>query len=145
MRFLSLGALVFLVIGCGDDKPPKTAEDKVAMAPPEAAPVASPPAAPAPAPAPEPPAKRRPYELVNLCPKPVTLLFDKGGSEDPKAASVSRQNLAGNGRIDEPPRDKDGNQVIWLIVRDEPLVRVRVSRGTKRIEVGTSCDTLEMH
>lgn len=78
---------------------------------------------------------------MNLCPRPVTIVF----GEDPKAANAGRKTLAGNDKIDDGPRDNDGNQIIHLIVRDEPLVKVRVSRGTKRIEVGTSCDTLEMH
>ncbi|MBX3230532.1 MAG: hypothetical protein KIT84_02635 [Labilithrix sp.] len=133
------------VVACGG-KESKTPDD-VSTDPPEASPVAPP--APASSPSPEAtpavPKKRKAYEIVNLCPNVVTLLFDKGGSEDPKAATVGSRTLAGNGRIDDPPRDNDGNQVIWLMVRDAPLVRVRVSRGTTRVEVGTSCDTLEMH
>lgn len=132
----------FLAVACGGDgKEPSTAEKKAALEPPETSAVAPAPAAPAP----EPPTKRKPYEIVNLCPKVVTLLFDKGGSENPKAGTVGNRTLAGNGTMADPPRDPDGNQVIWLLVRDEPLVRTRVSRGTKRVEVGTSCDTLEMH
>lgn len=87
------------------------------------------------------PKKRRPYEIVNLCPTMVTLIY----GEDPKGPNPQTAALAGNAKIDEGPRDNDGNQIIWLVVRGSPLVKVRVSKGTKRVEVGTSCDTLEMH
>lgn len=97
---------------------------------------------PGPAPAIEQPVrKRRPYEIVNLCPTMVTLIY----GEDPKAANAPTISLGGNARIEEGPRDKDGNQIVWLVVRGDPLVKVRVSKGTKRVEIGTSCDTLEMH
>lgn len=85
--------------------------------------------------------KRRPYEIANLCPSMVTLIY----GEDPKAAGAVTVSLGGNAKIDEGPRDNDGNQIIWLVVRGSPLVKVRVSKGSKRVEVGTSCDTLEMH
>ena len=78
---------------------------------------------------------------MNLCPRPATIIF----GEDPKAANAGSRTLAGNDKIDDGPRDNDGNQIIHLVVRGEPLVRVRVSRATKRVEIGTSCDTLEMH
>lgn len=142
MRTLLIAGLLFAV-ACGGGKEPKVADDKGAMDPPETAP-APPPAEAAPSPAPQ-PKRRKPYEVVNLCPRVVTLLFDKGGSTDPKASTVGSRTLAGNAKMDDPPRDSDGNQVIWLMVREAPLVSVRVSRGTTRVEVGTSCDTLEMH
>ena len=47
--------------------------------------------------------------------------------------------------LEDGPRDADGNQIIHLMVRGEALVKVRVSRATNRVEIGTSCDTLEMH
>ncbi len=138
MRALALSLFAVAAVACGSDKKepstPSATNSEIATATPSQAPTA--PAAP------EPPAKKRkPYEIVNLCPKVVNLLF----GDDPKAPGTGSRMLGGNGRIDDGPRDNDGNQIVWLIVRDEPLVKVRVSRATKRIEVGTSCDTLEMH
>lgn len=113
--------------------PTTTPPPSTASAAPEAAPSASPAALPA--------KKRKPYEIVNLCARPVNLVF----GDDPKSPGAGKRVLAGGDKIDDGPRDPEGNQIIWLIVRDEPLVKVRVSRGSKRVEVGTSCDTLEMH
>lgn len=138
-RVLSFGLLSLALVACGSDakKDPATSADvpSTPSSTPEAtpAPTASAVAAPA--------KKRKPYEIANLCPRPVTILF----GEDPKSPNVGTKTLAGNDKIDDGPRDADGNQIIHLMVRGEPLVKVHVSRATKRVEVGTSCDTLEMH
>jgi hypothetical protein len=133
-------ATLLLVIGCGGEgkKDPATSADPnnastTAPSAPEATPASTAAAAPV--------KKRKPYEIVNLCPRTATIIF----GEDPKAANAGKRTLAGNDKIDDGPRDPDGNQVIHLLVRDEPLVKVHVSRATKRVEIGTSCDTLEMH
>lgn len=140
MRSVGLALLAFVFLGCGGEakKEPATGAD-----PPSApeAPSAAPEPPPAPNAAAVPPKKRKPYEIVNLCPRPATIIF----GEDPKASGAGSRTLAGNDKIDDGPRDNDGNQIIHLVVRGEPLVRVRVSRATKRVEIGTSCDTLEMH
>ena len=142
MRSLFLAFVVLVACG-GDKEPAKSADSQSAPEP------AEPPAEPASAtpngsvapPVAGPPKKRKPYEIANLCPRPATIIF----GEDPKATTAGRKTLGGNDKIDDGPREPDGNQIIWLMVRDEPLVKVRVSRGTKRVEIGTSCDTLEMH
>lgn len=140
MRALVLLALVLVACG-GDKEPAKSADPSVASTPTATAPMNTEPG-PAASPDPAPVAKKRkPYEIVNLCPRPATIIF----GDDPKASTAGRKTLGGNDKIDDGPRDPEGNQIIWLIVREEPLVKVRVSRGTKRIEIGTSCDTLEMH
>ena len=138
---LSFALLSLALVACGGDakKDPATSADSnnatSASSTPEAAPASTPSATAAPA------KKRKPYQIVNLCPKTVTILF----GEDPKAPNVGSKTLAGNDKIDDGPRDPDGNQVIHLMVRGEALVKVRVSRATNRVEIGTSCDTLEMH
>ena len=137
MRALAL--LAFVLVACGGEKPPAKSNDidirTTATADSDSS---SPPASSS---ATAPAKKRKPYEIVNLCPRTTTIVF----GEDPKAANAGKRTLAGNDKIDDGPRDPDGNQIIHLLVRDEPLVKVRVSRATKRVEIGTSCDTLEMH
>lgn len=137
-RVLVFGLLVLVACGGEAKKEPATSADSNNASPPstsapETAPTASAVAAPA--------KKRKPYQIVNLCPKTVTILF----GEDPKAPNVGSKTLAGNDKIEDGPRDADGNQIIHLMVRGEALVKVRVSRATNRVEIGTSCDTLEMH
>jgi hypothetical protein len=139
MRPSVILATLLLVAGCGGEgKDPATSADAKNASTSAAS---TPEATPAPSATAPPAKKRKPYEIVNLCPRPVTIIF----GEDPKAANVGKRTLAGNDKIDDGPRDPDGNQIIHLLVRDEPLVKVHVSRGTKRVEIGTSCDTLEMH
>jgi hypothetical protein len=42
------------------------------------------------------------------------------------------------------PRNPDGHDVVWLLdAKSEPLVKVYVTRGMKRVEVGRSCRTLD--
>lgn len=137
-RVLVFGLLVLVACGGEAKKEPATSADSnnastPSTSAPETAPTASAVAAPA--------KKRKPYQIVNLCPKTVTILF----GEDPKAPNVGSKTLAGNDKIEDGPRDADGNQIIHLMVRGEALVKVRVSRATNRVEIGTSCDTLEMH
>lgn len=137
MRAITTLVLTIALFACGGDakKEPVTSAE-----PPESTAATPEPTSSEPAPAPA-PKKRKPYEIVNLCPRPATIIF----GEDPKAPNAGSKTLAGNDKIDDGPRDADGNEIIHLVVRGEPLVKVRVSRGTKRVEIGTSCDTLEMH
>ena len=144
MRALALSLVALAFVACGGDKEPAKSADSQSVPepsdPPPAPATATPNGSVAP-PVAGPPKKKRPYEIANLCPRPATIIF----GEDAKAPTAGRKTLGGNDKIDDGPRDGDGNQIIWLVVRDEPLVKVRVSRSTKRIEIGTSCDTLEMH
>ncbi|MDF2694535.1 MAG: hypothetical protein K0S65_2918, partial [Labilithrix sp.] len=57
-------------------------------------------------------------------------------AEDPKAASADKRTIASSGTI-EGPRNPDGNQTVWLLdTNNEPLVKVNVTRGMKRVEIG---------
>jgi hypothetical protein len=105
-------------------------------------PAEAPPAAEAPAPPAEPaaePKRRRPYEIYSACTDVVTIAF----GEDPKASTAGRRTLAPGSSI-EGARDADGNQTVWLLdASGEPLVKVNVTRGMKRVEIGKSCRTLD--
>ena len=69
----------------------------------------------------------------------VTVVF----GENPKGPNVYLRKLAPS-TTGEAPRDDEGNQTVWLLdARDEPLVKVNVTRGMKRVEVGRSCRTLD--
>jgi hypothetical protein len=83
--------------------------------------------------------KRRPFELYNSCTDVVTIAF----GDDPKAPTAGRKTVAPSSAI-EGPRDGEGNQTVWLLDgAGEGLVKVRVTRGMKRVEVGRSCRTLD--
>lgn len=126
------------VIACADKEPatPVTA--------PEPAPATQAPAADAPPPEPaaEPaaePKKRKPFEVYNACADVVTIAF----AADPKAANVGKRTIAPSSAI-EGIRNPDGNQTVWLFdTNDEPLLKVEVTRGMKRVEIGKSCRTLD--
>ena len=82
---------------------------------------------------------RKPFELHNACTEVVTVVF----GEDPKRPDVYLIRLAPSS-TGEGPRDDAGNQTVWLLDgTDEPLVKVRVTRGMKRVEVGRSCRTID--
>lgn len=87
----------------------------------------------------EPPRKRRPLEITSACSDVVTVLF----ADDPKTPNAGRRTIAPSASIDGP-RDADGNQTVWLLdAAGEPLVKVRVTRGMKRVEIGRSCRTID--
>lgn len=94
----------------------------------------------APPPAAEPAKKpRKPFEIHNACTDVVTVVF----GENPTAASAYQRKLAPS-TTGDGPRDDEGNQTVWLLDGNgEPLVKVRVTRGMKRVEVGRSCRTLD--
>lgn len=82
---------------------------------------------------------RKPFEIYNACTDVVTVVF----GENPTAPNVYQRRLAPS-TSGEGPRDDDGNQTVWLLDgTGEPLVKVRVTRGMKRVEVGRSCRTLD--
>lgn len=111
-----------------------------------AAPATSAPATSAPAevvPAPETPAepakRRKPFEIHSACTEVVTV----GLGDDPKAPIGGKRTLATSATI-EGDRNADGDQTVWLYDGNgEPLVKVNVTRGMKRVEVGRSCRTLD--
>ncbi len=138
MRSLPLvwAAVVGLAIGafaCGNQEPAQS--PSAAQAPSEPA---SPEPAAAEAPA-EPKKPRKPFDVTSACAEVVTLVF----SEDPKAPGALKKTIAQSTTV-EGPRDDDGNQTVWLLdTNGEPLLKVRVTRGMKRVEVGKSCRTLD--
>jgi predicted small lipoprotein YifL len=130
-----LVALATTLAACGDKEPAKSPEAPP-MDPPstEATPVAEEP----PAPAPE-PKRRKPFEVHSSCDDVVTVVF----AEDPKAPNAGGRTIAPGSSI-EGPRDNDGNQTVWLLdEKGEPLIKVNVTRGMKRVEIGKSCRTLD--
>lgn len=125
-------ALSFLA-GCARPEP--------APAPPAAPTTSAAPEAPLPTaePAAAEPKKRRPYEIHSACTDVVTVAF----GDDPKAPSAGKRTLAPDSSI-EGARNADGNQTVWLLdASGEPLVKVNVTRGMKRVEIGKSCRTLD--
>jgi hypothetical protein len=125
--------LVAMLWGCGSKEavaPATSGSD--AGAPVEAA--SAPPAAET-----EPARKPRPLEIHSTCMEVVTVVF----SDDPKTPGVGKRTIAPSSSI-EGPRDKDGNQTVWLLdAAGEPIVNVHVTRGMKRVDVGRSCRTLD--
>jgi hypothetical protein len=137
----ALFLLLPLVVACGA-KEPAAAKAPSPSDPSGAAngPVASSSAAtPEPAEAAPSPRKHRPLEIYSRCGDVVTVVF----ADDPKAPSVGKRAIAPSSAIDGP-RDDNGNQTVWLLdEKGEPLVKVRVTRGMTRVEVGKSCRTLD--
>lgn len=124
------------VVACGSPQSPPPANES---APTSSSAEASPSAAPPGASSVEAPRKKRPLEVYSACTDVVTVVF----SEDPKAAGAGKRTIAPSASIDAP-RENDGTQTIWLLdPKDEPLVKVHVTRGMKRVEVGKSCRTLD--
>jgi hypothetical protein len=122
------------MLACANPEPAK-APSGTPPTPAEATPAAS--AEPA-ASAPE-PRKRKPFEVYSSCSDVVMVVF----AEDPKAAGVGKRTIAPSASI-EAARDNEGNQTVWLLdANGEPLVKVHVTRGMKRVEVGKSCRTLD--
>ena len=128
---------VLVLVGCGNkpdaQTPPSTTPPETksssATAPPTAEPTAEPPKP-----------HKKPLEAYNSCVDVVTIVI----GPDPKAADAGKRTIAPSSSIDLP-RDPEGNQTIWLLdSKGEPLpVKVRVTLGMKRVEVGRSCKTLD--
>jgi hypothetical protein len=137
MRFsglVSVGIVSLGVLSCGSNQ-----ETAAAPAAPASAPSAAAASAPAPSAEPDaPPRKQRPLEIASACADVVTVVF----GEDPKAPKGSRT-IAPSASIDGP-RETDGTQTVWLLDSGGvPLIKVHVTRGMKRVDVGRSCRTLD--
>jgi hypothetical protein len=127
--------LSLVLFACGNQAEPTT--PTTPTTPSEAPPVAS--SAPAASAEPEPAKRRKPFEIYSACSDVVTIAF----GEDPKAATAGKRTLAPSVTI-EGPRNADGNQIVWLLdTKEEALVKVNVTRGMKRVEIGRSCRTLD--
>ena len=138
-RLHALPAVLFasLLLACGGKEPAPAASPSSTPAPDAVAASAEPAAEPEPAQ--EPAKPRKPFEVYNGCADVVTVVF----AEDPKAASAGQRSIAPSGTI-EGPRNPDGNQTVWLLDQNnEPLIKVNVTRGMKRVTIGRSCRTLD--
>lgn len=88
---------------------------------------------------PAPPKKKRPLEIHNACQSVVTVVF----GEDPNAKDAGQRTIAPGSSIDGP-RDDEGKVTVHLLDdKSQPIVKVHVTRGMKRVEVGASCRTLD--
>lgn len=140
-RALVAALALSLATACGGREAPKAATPPPAPAEPAVASdagAASASSSASPSPSSSAP-RRKPFELHNACTDVVTVVF----GENPKAPNAYQRKLAPS-TSGEAPRDADGNQTVWLLdATDEPLVKVNVTRGMKRVEVGRSCRTLD--
>ncbi len=85
------------------------------------------------------PKRQRPLEIHNSCENVATVVF----GEDPNAKGVGTRTIAAHSSIDGP-RDEHGNVTIHLLdEKSQPIVKVHVTRGMKRVEIGASCRTLD--
>ncbi len=136
LRTTCLLGLACLAAACGSSEP---APAHPTTEPPSATALAAPAASSAVPAEAEAPKKRRPLEITSACSDVVTVLF----AEDPKAPNAGRRTIAPSASI-EGPRDAEGNQTVWLLdPAGEPLVKVHVTRGMKRVEIGRSCRTID--
>jgi hypothetical protein len=129
-------------LACGNTGASGPAGPAAAMSVPpaaSAAPSSAPPSSAAPEPAPEPGHRKKPFEIYNSCPDVVTVVF----GEDPKKFGAGSRTVAASSGI-EGPREADGTQWVWLLDgKGEPLIKVHVTKGMKKVEVGRSCRTLD--
>lgn len=123
-------AFFFLALAaCGNRAEPPASTPHEA---PSAAPTESPPAKdPEPAPA----ARRKPFELKNGCADVVTVVL--GEDANGKGRTLAPYSS------EEIPRNPEGHDTVWLLVPNGTPVKVYVTRGMKRVEVGRSCKTLD--
>ena len=88
---------------------------------------------------PAPPKKKRPLEIHNACQNVVTVVF----GEDPTAKDAGNRTIAAGSSVDGP-RDDEGKVTVNLLdEKSQPIAKVRVTRGMKRVEIGASCRTLD--
>lgn len=131
-------ALISLLVACGS-KSPETPASQPAL-PASATGSAAEPASESPTAAEAAPKRpRKPFEVYSACAEVVTVSF----AEDPKAPNAGRKPIAPSSSV-EGPRNDDGNQTVWLLDdKAEPIAKVNVTRGMKRVEIGRSCRTLD--
>ncbi|HEY8077938.1 MAG TPA: hypothetical protein VIF62_27620 [Labilithrix sp.] len=136
-RSVRIALVGFVCASCGGAREPAAAPAPSSPAdssPPASAASAAPSSEPA-----LPPRNRKPFEVYSLCSDVVTVVF----GEDPKAANAGNRTIAPSSSI-EGPRDPEGNQTVWLLDNaGAPLIKVHVTRGMKRVEIGRSCRTID--
>jgi hypothetical protein len=131
-------ASLLVLAACGNRAEPSAPATASSAAPPPATGEPAVSAAPS-APAEAEPRKKRPLEIKNSCGEIVTVVF----GEDPKSPEAGRRQIAGDSSVDGP-RDAEGKMTVWLLdAKGEPIVKVHVTRGMKRVEIGRSCRTLD--
>lgn len=136
-RIALLAPSIVFMLACGNAAPPSTTPTPTTSAPTTAA-------SPSPAPAAtEPPSVVKPHRLLeiqNQCAEVVRVVF----GEDPKAPESGQRQIAGDSTITDAPRDAEGKMTVWLLdAKGETLVKVNVTRGMKRVQIGRSCRSLD--
>lgn len=124
--------LFFLVLAaCGNRAEPASPAPATSEAP-----APEPVATEAPATEPPPVVRRKPFELRSTCAEVTRVVI----GDDPKGEG---RTLAPFSSVDVP-RSASGQDTVWLLDdKGEPLVKVTVTRGMKRVEIGRSCRTLD--
>jgi hypothetical protein len=86
----------------------------------------------------DPPKKRKPFEVYSACTDVATIVFGEESNTERGKKTIAPSSTV------EGPRDPNGNQVVWLLdPKGEPIVKVTVTKGMKRVEIGRSCRTLD--
>lgn len=137
---VAFAASALLIPACGGATP----EPAAPAAPAETAPSSSVAAAPSPAPPEEAAAptgaQKRPLEITSQCEHGVAFFV----GDDPKAGPATAKRAVDPMQVLPVERRRDGSQTVWLLdEKSEPLVKVSITRGMKKIEVGKSCRTLD--
>ncbi len=131
-------AVSLVLIACGGaapDAPPP-------VAPSSPAPAAAAPPAPAASDEERAPthAQKRPLEITSQCDRAVAYFV----GDDPKAGPADGKRTVDPLAVLPVERRRDGTQTVWLLdEKSEPLIKVSITRGMKKIEVGRSCRTLD--
>lgn len=135
-RIALLAPSITFLLACGNAAPPSTPPTPTTSAPATSASSAAPATA-------EPPTTAKPHRLLeiqNQCAEVVRVVF----GEDPKAPESGQRQIAGDSLINDAPRDAEGKMTVWLLdAKGEPLVKVHVTRGMKRVQIGRSCRSLD--
>lgn len=85
-------------------------------------------------------AQKRPLDITSQCEHPVAYFV----GDDPKAGPATAKRAVDPLQVLPVERRRDGSQTVWLLdEKSEPLVKVSITRGMKKIEVGKSCRTLD--
>jgi hypothetical protein len=85
------------------------------------------------------PSQKRPLEITSECATPANYYV----GDDPKAGGTGKRSVDPLAVL-PVERRPDGSQTVWLLDEHfEPLIKVSITRGMKKIEIGRSCRTLD--